>query len=63
MTHLIPGELIPIRLSLAPDGSQLAVQVIDQGKWRIQFFDLTQILELDQPSGKIRSTGRLDSLL
>ena len=47
----IPGERIPVRLSLAPDASQLALQVAEKGKWRIQIFDLSQKIEPDQPSG------------
>ena len=48
----IPGERIPIRLSLAPDGSQLAIQVAEKGKWRIELFDLSQKIEPDKPIGK-----------
>ena len=36
----IPGERQAIRLSLSPDGSQLAIQLAEEGKWRIQLFDL-----------------------
>ena len=47
----IPGERIPVRLSLAPDASQLALQFSEKGQWRIELFDLRQKIELDQPSG------------
>ena len=48
----IPGERIPIRLSLAPDGRQLALQVAERGQWRVELFDLSQKIEPDQPSGR-----------
>lgn len=41
----------PERLSLAPDGSRLAVQILRQGQWRVQVFDLTGLLERDLPPG------------
>ncbi len=47
----IPGARIPVRLSLAPDASQLALQVAEKGKWRVEVFDLTKTIEPDQPSG------------
>ena len=47
----LPGERIPVRISLAPDGRRLAVQVVDKGKWRIELFDLTEKIEPDKPSG------------
>ncbi len=52
----IPGERIPVRLSLAPDASRLALQIVDKGKWRIQIFDLTRRIEADKPSGSLIST-------
>ena len=48
----IPGERIPVRLSLAPDGSQLALQVAEKGKWRVELFDLRDKIEADQPIGR-----------
>ena len=45
----IPGQRIPVRLSLAPDGSQLALQLAEKGQWRIELFDLRQKMELAQP--------------
>ena len=47
----IPGERMPVRLSLSPDASQLALQIIDKGKWRIELFDLRGKIEPDLPSG------------
>ncbi len=46
---LVPQERIPIRLSLSPTASQLAIQVAHKGKWRIEFFDMSDKLEPDQP--------------
>ena len=54
--HLpIQGERLPVRLSLSPDASQLAIQVADKGKWRIQLFDLSQKIEPDKPIGSVIS--------
>ena len=46
----IPGERTPVRLSLAPDGRQLALQLAERGQWRVELFDLSQKIEPDQPS-------------
>ncbi len=51
----LPGERIPIRLSLSPDAAQLAVQVTDRGRWRIQLFDLSEKIEPDRSMGSLRS--------
>ena len=48
----IPGERTPVRLSLAPDGRQLALQVAERGQWRVELFDLSQKIEPDQPSAR-----------
>ena len=51
--HLpLPGERTPIRISLAPDATQLAVQIADKGKWKVELFDLTQKIEPDLPIGE-----------
>ncbi len=48
--HLrVPGNYIPIRLSLSPDASNLALQLINKGKFRVQIFDLSHFLEPDLP--------------
>ena len=47
---LTPGSR-PERLSLAPDGSRLAVQIMRQGQWRVQVFDLSGLLERDLAAG------------
>ncbi len=57
----ISGGRTPLRLSLAPDATQLAMQLADKGQWRIELFDLSQNLEPDQPSG-IRSASQVTSL-
>ncbi len=51
----LPGGRDPVRLSLAPDARQVALQVADQGHWRVELFDLSQILEPDKPAGLQRS--------
>ena len=60
-THLLPlpGEREAIRVSLAPDASQLALQVAVNGKWRVELFDLSQTIEPDLPSGLRLSTPSL----
>ena len=45
----IPRERIPLRLSLSPDASQIAIQHADKGKWRIELFDLSKKIEPDKP--------------
>jgi Tol biopolymer transport system component len=47
----LPPGSGPERLSLAPDGSRLAVQMLRQGQWRVQVFDLSGLLERDLPAG------------
>ncbi len=55
--HLLtPRERIPLRLSLAPDATQVAIQMADKGKWRIELFDLSKTIESDQPRGRISNT-------
>ena len=48
---LTPGERIPVRLSLSPDARQLAIQMADRGKWRVELFDLDKTIEPDNPRG------------
>ncbi len=47
----IPLEKLPVRISLAPDASKLALQIVQNGKWRIELYDLTGKLDLDQLNG------------
>ena len=53
----LPGRRDPIRLSLAPDGRQLALQVADQGQWRVELLDLSGLLEVDRPGGERRTSA------
>ncbi len=47
----LPGELEPQRLSLAPDGRRLALEVVQGGRSRVRVFDLAALLEADLPAG------------
>ncbi len=49
----VPGERVPVRLSLSPDASQLAMQLSENGKWRIEVFNLSEIIEPDQPNQRL----------
>ena len=55
----LPGGRDPIRLSLAPDGQRLALEVTDQGFWRVELLDLSKLLEPDCPAGQPISTPAL----
>jgi len=46
------------RLSLAPDGLTLALQLVQGGQQRVQLFDLSALLEPDRPGG-LRSSNPL----
>ena len=52
-------QLQPERVSLAPDGSRLAVQVLQGNQWRVQLFDLASVLERDPPAGSVIRGGGL----
>ena len=47
----LPGDMEPERLSLSPDGRQLAIEVLRGGRSRVQLFDLSGRLEPDLPAG------------
>ncbi len=47
----LPGGGEPQRLSLAPDGTRLAVEVLRDGQRRVQVFALNGLLEPDLPGG------------
>lgn len=47
----LPGASVPIRLSLAPDGRRIALELVEAGSSRVQVFDLGGQLEPDQPGG------------
>ena len=51
----LPSGRSPIRVSLAPDGRQLAVQTADRGRWQVELLDLSGLLEPDRPGGLRRS--------
>ena len=47
----LPGNPMPLRLSLAPNGQRLAIQLVQNGGQRVQLFDLSSLLEADPPAG------------
>ena len=53
----ISVQKVPVRISLSPDASQLAIQVAEKGKWRIELFDLSKELEIDKPRGIVLSNN------
>ena len=53
----LPGGRDPVRLSLAPDARRLALQVADQGQWRVEVLDLSELLEPDPPPGPTDHTN------
>ena len=57
----LPGGRDPVQLSLAPDAQQIALQVTDQGRWRVELLDLSDLLEPDRPPGQSLSTPALSS--
>ncbi len=59
--HRLPlrAERQPISLKISPDARKIAFELINQGKWQVEIFDLTKILEPDLPSGITRTTRPL----
>ncbi|MCP9882928.1 Tol biopolymer transporter periplasmic protein [Cyanobium sp. Alchichica 3B3-8F6] len=57
----LPADRTAVRLSLAPEGRRLAVQVAQGGQWRVQLFDLSNLLEPDLPGGIALQGGGLDT--
>ena len=53
----LPYQTVPSRLSLSPDGTQLALQVSDKGKWQIFTYDISKTIEPDLFIGIGSSTG------
>ena len=47
----LPGGREPERLSLAPDGQRLAVQLWRDGRSQVELLDLSGLLERDLPAG------------
>ena len=56
----LPGGRDPVRVSLSPDARQLALQVADQGRWRVELLDLSDLLEPDRPAGAGLTTPPLE---
>lgn len=52
----LPSGRNAVRLSLAPDARQLAVQTADRGRWQVELLDLSGLLEPDRPGG-LRETN------
>ena len=53
----IPAGRDPLRISLAPDGRELAVQTAEQGRWQVVVFNLGDLLEPDRPGGRRVTTA------
>lgn len=53
----LPGDREVQRLSLAPDGRRLAVQVLQGGRQRLELFDLGGLLEADTAPGQLERGG------
>ena len=54
---MLPPGREPQRLSLAPDGRRLAVELLDNGQRRVELFDLSGLLEPDLAPGLRQSGG------
>ncbi len=55
----LPSDCDPQRLSLAPDGRRLAIEVVRGGRSLVQMFDLSSLLEADLPGGLPATGGGL----
>jgi hypothetical protein len=53
----LPPGREPQRLSLAPDGRRLALELLDNGQRRVELFDLSGLLEADGSPGQRESGG------
>ena len=52
LIHLpLRGRVSPLRLSMAPDASQVAVQVVRGGQWQVELLDLSRLMEPDRAAG------------
>jgi hypothetical protein len=47
----MPGGIEPRRLSLAPDGRRIALELVRQGRTQVRILDLSTLLEADPPAG------------
>lgn len=54
---LLPAGREPQRLSLAPDGRRVAIELLDNGQRRLELFDLAGLLEPDIAPGQRQSGG------
>jgi len=54
---LLPPGREPQRLSLAADGRQVAIDLLDNGQRRVEVFDLSTLLEADLAPGQRESGG------
>ena len=55
----LPGGLAVQRLSLSPEATRLAMEVMDGGRPRVMLFDLRQRIEPDLPPGQSLQGGGL----
>jgi len=53
----LPGDSTAVKLSLAPSGQRLALELLQGGQRRVQVFDLSGMLEADQPAGLLVTGG------
>jgi hypothetical protein len=45
------ANTMPVRVSLAPDATRVALQVVRSGQWQIELLDLSGLVEPDRPGG------------
>lgn len=48
----LPGDRSPVKLSMAPNGQRLALELVQTGQRRVELLDLSGLLEPDRPSGE-----------
>ena len=53
----IESMATPVRLSLAPDATRLAVQVVRAGQWQVELLDLAGVVEPDNPGATTTRGG------
>lgn len=49
----LPAGRAAIKLSLAPNGQRLALELVQAGQRRVQLLDLSGMLEPDRPAGQV----------
>jgi hypothetical protein len=47
----LPGDQDPAALSLSPEGRRIAIELVRNGRSRVQVLDLASLLEPDPPAG------------